>query len=487
MRRLNAVEYDNTLRELLGITSRPSTALPPDALGTVFFNDAAALAPLTPEHIEKLFSVSETAVREALERNRAGIVTCDPAGANRTACTREILTRIVGRAYRRPAEPTQIDRLLELSQQGADFDEGLRLALRAVIGSPSFLYRTVAASGSTESALDPFELASQLSYFLWSTSPDASLYAQASSGQLTQERVLRLEVARMLKDPRGRALVDHFAVQWLGLDRLASFTPDAAAFPDFSDALRSDMLTETDRLFRDILDQDRAAMTVLSADYTFVNERLARHYGISGVTGPDFRRVPLAGLPRKGLLTHASILATTSHPDGTSIPRRGTWVRTNLLCQPPPPPPKDVPATPVPPGFQGTRRQLVEMHRADPACAGCHSLIDPLGFGLENYDLVGRYRLEEQGAAIDNEGMLPDGRRFRGALELVALLESDVQYRRCVASKVLTYALGREVTDADACTIDQVAKAVGAGSWSDVITAVALSSPFRMQAQGGQR
>ena len=340
-------------------------------------------------------------------------------------------------------------------------------------------------------AISDWELASRLSYFLWSSMPDDKLFALARSRKLHEAANLDVQVKRMLKDDKARALVDNFALQWLQLRNLKSFAPDPARFPSFDEALRTSMQRETESVFEYVIREDRSVLELLSADYTFVDERLAKHYGIDGVTGAEFRKVSLKDSPRGGLLTEASVLAVTSNPTRTSPVKRGKWVLENLLGTPPPPPPANVePLKDDKPGAEltGTLRQRLEQHRANPSCASCHDRMDPLGFGLENFDAVGAWRTADGKEPIDASGVLPGGKSFQGPAELKAvLLSRKEQFARCLAEKVLTYALGRGIERSDHCAVDGIVRELAAGDYkfSVLVLAVVKSEPFQKRLPQG--
>jgi Protein of unknown function (DUF1592)/Protein of unknown function (DUF1588)/Protein of unknown function (DUF1585) len=294
-------------------------------------------------------------------------------------------------------------------------------------------------------ALGPFELASRLSYFLWSSMPDQELLRAAEQGTLRKPEVLRAQTLRMLADPKTSRFVQNFAGQWLTIRVLEKHVPDFYKYPQFDNYLRMSMVRETEMFFENIIHEDRSILEFLDADYTFVNEYMAKYYRIDGVTGPEFRKVSLAGTPRRGLLGQASILTASSYANRTSVVLRGKWILENLLNAPPPPPPANVPdledAKVAP---DATLRQRMEAHRTNAICAGCHGRMDPLGFGLENYDAIGNWRTKEGKSTIDASGTLPDGRTFNGPVELAKLLRSEHDaFVRCLAEKMLTYALGR--------------------------------------------
>ena len=364
---------------------------------------------------------------------------------------RELLAAFARRAYRRPVTPTEVERLMKLYElgrkHGETFEGSVLPALKAVLISPHFLFRgELQPEPDNPKAVHPvneFALASRLSYFLWSSMPDEELFTLAERGQLRKH--LEAQVRRMLNDPRSRALVENFAGQWLQLRNLALVQPDRKLFPAFDAKLRAAMQRETELLFEHVVREDRSVFEFLTADYTFVNERLAKHYGLAGVTGEEFQRVSLRGQPRAGVLTHASILTLTSNPTRTSPVKRGKWVLENLLATPPPPPAPNVPELDDQKQLTGPLRQRMEQHRANPTCASCHTKMDAIGFALENYDGIGGFRALDAGTAIDPSGELGPADKFKGPVELAGLLarQKREDFLRCLTEKLLTYALGR--------------------------------------------
>ncbi|HJT32660.1 MAG TPA: DUF1592 domain-containing protein [Pirellulales bacterium] len=429
----------------------------------------------------------------ALPESHQKIIFCQPTGDNVRQCIDKILERFVTRAYRRPARPQEVERLAKFVEramaEGDSFERGIQLAVEAVLVSPHFLFRIESGRrGGRDGNNDPvqpindFQLATRLSYFLWSTMPDDELFRDAAAGTLRNN--LPAQANRMLRDAKSRALVDNFCMQWLEIRRLKTLTPDTKRFPGFDDELREAMLTETKLFFASIIDEDRSVLDLLDADYTFLNERLARHYGILRVTGPEFRRVQLTDRDRGGVLTQASVLTVTSNPTRTSPVKRGKWVLEQLLGAPPPPPPpgagelKDDEQV----ALTGSVRQRTEQHRANPACASCHALMDPLGFGLENFDAVGAWRDRDGAFFVDASGELTDGSKFKGPKELKAILRAKKDdFARCFTEKMLTYALGRGLEPYDKCAVDDIVAALAKDGYkfSMLIQQIVASDPFQ--------
>lgn len=387
-----------------------------------------------------------------------------PETTNETA--RAILTRFATRAFRRPPASAEMERLLGIATQafrdGEPFESAVGYALQAVLISPHFLFRgeiqPEPGNATLIHDLNDYELASRLSYFLWSSMPDETLFALAAEGKLRAQ--LEPQVRRMLADPRSDALVKNFGAQWLQIRNLATAIPAKEAFPDFDDELRTSLERETELFFANIMRENRSVLEFLDADYTFVNERLARHYGLPAVRGAEFQKVSLNGSARGGVLTQGSILTITSNPTRTSPVKRGKWILENILGTPPPPPPPDVPeldagkeAT-----LSGSLRQRMEQHREKPVCASCHARMDPIGFGFENFDGVGRWRDKDGTFDIDPAGKLVSGESFGGpaGLKKILLGTKRPEYLRCLSEKMLTYALGRGLEFYDQCAIDRM-------------------------------
>lgn len=411
------------------------------------------------------------------------------ANLSQRDAAREIITRFAGRAFRRPVrheEANQFLKLYDLAEKEEErYEKRVRLALQGVLVSPHFLFRMEfdppGAKPQAGYAITEYELASRLSYFLWSSMPDDDLLRLAGQGKLRQN--LDAQVHRMMKDPKSSAFVQNFAGQWLTLRNLQTIAPDRKLFPMFTDGLRDAMLRETELFFEAIMREDRSILDFIDADFTFVNGTLAKHYGISGVNGNEFQRVKLPP-GRGGLLTQASILTLTSNPTRTSPVKRGKWVLEQLLGTPPPPPPPDVPdlVEDAKAELSGSLRQRMEQHRVNPNCAICHNKMDPLGFAFENFDAIGRWRAKDGQFDIDPSGILPDGRAFKGPDELKRILKSQKDLLgRCLTEKMLTYALGRGLEYYDACAVNDVLKALTKGNYrfSTLVVEIVKSDPFQ--------
>ena len=429
--------------------------------------------------------------------SRDRIFVCRPASpdaGDEAACAREIFSTLARRAYRRPVTERDLAVLLDFYAQGraeGGFEAGIELGLRRLLASPAFLFRMAqdpaGVAPGTPYRVPDLELASRLSFFLWSSIPDDELLDVAAAGTLHRPEVLEAQTRRMLADPRADALVENFAGQWLYLRNVRALTPDEDRFPDFGEALRRSFQRETELFFASVLREDRSVLDFLTADYTFVDERLARHYGMPNVYGSHFRRVSLPDASRRGLLGQGSILAATAYPTRTSPVLRGKWVLENLLGTPPPLPPPDVPSLEETTGDGAARsmREAMEQHRSNPVCASCHRLMDPPGFALEQFDAVGRYRTRnEANAPIDASGVLPDGTVFEGAAGLrEALLGRPDLFVTTLTEKLLVYALGRGVEHHDAPAIRAITREAAADGhrFSSLILGVVKSPPFQMR------
>jgi hypothetical protein len=428
--------------------------------------------------------------------SRQRIFQCRPTrSADEPACAKTILSTLARGAYRRPVTDSELQDLLNFYQEGrtgGSFESGIEMALRALLASPDFLFRIerdpANIAPSTPYRISDLELASRLSFFLWSSIPDAELLDVAVAGRLQAPDVFERQVRRMLADPRANALVNNYAEQWLYLRNLESVSPDPRLFPDFDDVLRQAFRRETELFFESVVKEDRSMLDLLRADYTFVNERLAKHYGIPNVYGSRFRRVSLPPDSwRGGLLGQGSILTVTSYANRTSPVQRGKWVLENILGIPPAPPPPNVP--PLKDNGAGGKvlsmRERMVQHRANPVCASCHSLMDPIGLATENFDAVGSWRDKtEAGGPVDASGSLPDGSKFEGAVGLKkALLNRPELFIHTATEKLLTYALGRGLDYNDAPAVRAIVRAARSTDYrfSSIVFGIVNSAPFRMR------
>ncbi len=531
LRRLNRVEYDQTIRDLFGFDHdlKLANAFPADDVGEGFdrIGDVLAIPPIL---LEKYLAAAERALEEASgdprvwsrlmnpPRDIVPIHLRKPTFAVRSEPIKrigrpelvapvvedpevillrraqEILRAFSDRAFRRPATQAELARWVGLVEsarkEGDDFEEAIRFALKSILISPHFLFLVEELSDKNEvnpsRPIDEFALASRLSYFLTSGPPDDELYRLAVRGELRQGENLAMQARRLLRGERSSALVEGFILQWLQIRTLREATPDPERFSEFDESLRTAMIEETCRFARAIIQEDRSVLAFLNADFTFVNERLARHYAIPGVVGPEFRRVPLTGTNRGGVLTQASVLTVTSNPTRTSPVKRGKWVLDVILGMPTLPPPEGVEGfkavNGVPPS--GTIRQQMERHRLDPACASCHDRMDPIGFGLENFDAVGAWRRFEEGQPIDASGKLPAGDRFNGPIELREVLKSKGEsFIRSLTEKMLVYAIGRGLRPSDRCFVDEIVRKTrrDGDRFSSLVRAIVESPPFQMR------
>ena len=426
--------------------------------------------------------------------SRRRLFVCRPASSTpEDGCAAQIVRTLARRAYRRPPSDGDVARLMGFYREGrraGGFDAGIQMAVQRVLSSPKFLLRVEdepsGVSPGTPFRVGPLDLASRLSFFLWSSIPDDALLKVAEDGALREPAVLEAQVRRMLADPRAGALTTNFADQWLQLRNLQNLIPNSDAFPDFDDNLRQAFRRETQLLFDSIVREDRSVLDLLTADFTFVNERLAKHYGIPNVYGSHFRRVPVVAEERRGLLGHGSILTVTSHPTRTSPVVRGKWILDNLLGAPPPPAPPNVPA--LQENEEGvparTLREQIVAHRSNATCASCHRVMDPIGFSLENFDAVGAWRTRDAGSAIDASGELFDGTRVDGVVELrQALVARPEVFAEAFVEKLLIYALGRGLDARDMPVVRAVRREAARADYrlSAVVLAIVRSTPFQMR------
>jgi hypothetical protein len=492
IRRLNRAEYNNTIRDLLAIKFTPADDFPADDVGNGFDNMGDVLS-MPPILMEKYLAAADKIVEKTFADDAARKRVLEPAvpeAYKNDRKQRQILRAFGERAWRRPLTDDEVRRLetfVDLALRNGDTQQaGIGLAMRAALVSPHFLFRVEADPDPKDKdairTLNDWELASRLSYFIWSSMPDEELFAEARAGTLRTN--LEPQVKRMLNDPKSRGMVENFAGQWLQTRNLKTFQPDPKMFPTFNDRLRAAMLRETDLYFETVMREDRSVLEFIDSDYTFVNETLAAHYGISGVTGEEFRKVKLPDDRRGGVLTQASILSVTSNPTRTSPVKRGKFILDNILGTPPPPPPPGVEE--LKEGEQqelkGSLRQRMEQHRANPSCATCHQRMDPLGFGFENFDAIGGWRTRDGKHDIDPGGVLPTGQTFNGPAELrVILKQRPDDFAKCLADKMLTYALGRGTERYDRCAVEEIARAMKKNDYrfSTLVIEIVKSDPFQ--------
>lgn len=503
LRRLNRAEYNNTIRDLMGVDFSPAADFPLDEVGYGFDNIGDVLS-LSPILMEKYLAAAERIVSQAvlselpgcpslLSESRAHPFPKDLESARR------FLAVFVPRAYRRPASSEEIQRLLDLAanalEQNANLEESVGTAVQAALASPSFLYRweldPKVENGDSQSnlasgvrSLNPYEFASRLSYFLWSSMPDDKLFELAAAGTLLEPSVLEAQVRRMLVDPKAKSLASNFAGQWLQFRQIEAIAPDPELFPAFDEELRRAMRRESEIFFEAVMREDRSILEFLDADFTFVNARLANHYQIDGEFGAEFQRVRLnAQSMRGGILTQAGTLALTANPTRTSPVIRGKWVLEQILGTPPPPPPPNVGELEESreAAASASLRERLEIHRSQAECAVCHAKMDPIGFAFENFDAVGAWREFDGAFPIDASGELPDGRRFNGPKELIAILKTEEAFPRTVIEKMLTFALGRGLEYYDKCVTDEILAAAQKADFrfSALVVAIVMSDPFQ--------
>jgi hypothetical protein len=522
VRRLNRSEYNNTIQDLLGVTLKPADDFPADDTGDGFDTNADVLS-ISPILIEKYLAAAETVVEAAAKnpivwqqltskpaedfipfvlrgtppqrtdavKGQRFELTDDAAIASAAEIERTYyaMQAFADRAFRRPVSHVEMSRLMRFVEtalaNGDGAEAGFKLAVTAILVSPHFLFRVELdppAGSDSDHRLSDFELATRLSYFMWSSMPDEELFRLAASRKLVDARTLAGQVRRMLHDPKSRVLAENFAGQWLQTRALAEATRDPTRFPGFDDDLRRAMQQETELFIDHVVREDRSVLDLLTGEYTFVNDRLARHYGIAGIEGSHFRRVSLSGTGRAGLLTHASVLTVTSGPTRTSPVRRGKWVLENVLGTPPPPPPPGVDGLKdVGTGKPRTLREQLNLHRSRVECASCHARMDPIGFGLENFDAVGGWRDREGDMVVDASGTLPNGQTFRGPNELLTILaEKPTDFTRCFTQKLLNYALGRSLRPADRSSVDRIVRHAARNNYklSSLVIALVRSDPF---------
>ena len=497
--RLNNTEYNNTVRDLLGTTSAPASKFLAEE-GLSFDNVASALGMTGPQY-EAYFGAARDLMTEVAgsPAQLARIMTCTPTAAG-DSCARGIVEAFGFKVYRRPLEPAEIERAMKVFDaemtRSTSATEAMTLTVRAMLSAANFLYRIEYDQDPTSLTPHPlsgYELASRLSYLHWSSMPDDALFQAAKDGSLIGDATLQAQVDRLLADAKGAAFVESFGGQWLDIRKLITHSVTPQVFPSYTTALSDAMLQEGYLWFQEFVNQDHPLSDWFTTDYNYVNDALAQHYGITPPgSGAQLTRVSVTTDPRRGFLGLASFLTQTSFPSRTSPTLRGVWVISELLCSPPPPPPADVPklessATPEemtqPAGTENVRQRL-ERHRADGACKGCHAILDPIGLGLERYDGIGRYR-EAYGNndPIDPAGTLPDGTPFSGPEQLGQLVGQDPRFSACVASKLFTYALGREIEATDATPLQALE-----GRWTkrgqnfrNLLKEVVLSDAFRFR------
>ena len=487
LHRLSKLEYNNTVRDLLGTTSRPADEFPPDGGGGGGFDNNSATLFIPPVLMEKYLTAATQLIAETPIERLASVRPGEGVSVREAA--EKSFAAFLARAFRRPAEPQEVtalaDRVSALEKSGRSFDEAFREAVRVALVSPHFLFRVELPRGPQAHPLGDYELASRLSYFLWSSMPDDTLFSLAREGRLHEPEVLAAQTRRMLQDPKARALAENFAGQWLRVHELhTSAQPDRGQFPDFSPALRDAMVNEPIEFFHALLREGGNLLHLLDADYTFANEALAKIYGIEGINGDGFQRVALKDRTRGGVLTMGAVLTLTSYPRRTSPVLRGKWVLEEILGMPPPPPPPIIKSLPTSdrPRDGLTFRQQLEQHRKEENCAGCHRRMDPLGFGLENFDAIGRFRTMIREQPVDASGEMVTGEKFAGPAELkTILLARKSEFVRNFTARMFAYALNRGLEAPDVPLVRHTAKALAADGYriETLILEIVKSYPFQ--------
>jgi hypothetical protein len=492
LRRLNVAEYNNTVRDLLGTASTPADKFAGDNVADGFdtLGEALSFSDVLGQAVENAATTlaTELLARPATDPIRTKILVCAPTAANLSTCLTQIMTTFMKNAYRRPVTAAEVAGVVQLASaittSSGDVNRGLNAAFTRVLLSPYFMFHVElgAPNSAAPTNLNDYELASRLSYFLWSSMPDATLMQAADATMLSPAGApYSTQVDRMLADPKAQGLVDDFAGQWLWIREVSGVSPDPALFPTVDQALLDAIPQETGLFFKSLLTGAKPLSTLLLANYTFVNARLAKHYGLPG-GGTAFAQVPLpATSNRMGILGQETFLTTTSQPNRTSPVKRGEWILEQLLCDPPPAPPPNVPTLPpIVTGSGLTGRAYLEQHVQNPYCAGCHTSIDPIGFTLENFDAVGSYRTLDNGQAIDPSGQMPDGTKFNGLAEIAQWVAKDPRFPRCMTKQMMTFAIGRSFDSSQALAyVAGVAEPLASnGTWTQLVHSVAASQAF---------
>ncbi len=487
--RLSRLEYNNTIRDLLGVDTHPADTFPPDAGGGGGFDNNASTLFIPPVLMEKMLlattDIVAAAAPERIFHTRPGEGKDEPAAAKAS------IEWLGARAFRRPLDAEELMGLMGLYESqrkaGKSWEDGVRQAVRGLLVSPSFLFRAEQdRPGTGPQRISDWELAARLSYFLWSSMPDDALLAVAQSGKLHEPAILDREVRRMLADAKARTFTDNFASQWLRTKELAGVHPATDKYPEFTPALREAMSAEPLEFFHALVRENRSLGDCLDCDYTYANAELAKFYGLPELKGTGFQRVKVADGNRGGVVTMAGVLTLTSYPRRSSPVLRGRWVMEEILGSPPPPAPpmiKSLPTSDKPRNGQTFRQQL-EQHRNRPECASCHKTMDQLGFGLENFNPIGQWRATINDAPVDNSGELPSGQKFRGPLELTVLLaQRKDEFTRNLAERMMSYALGRGIEQGDWLAIRQISKAVATGGYKsqDLILGIVRSPQFNLR------
>jgi hypothetical protein len=484
IRKLNGQEIDNSLKDLLGLTASYAGSLPADSTDTNGFTNNAENLQLDADYMQAMMAIAEKATTDALKLTNSPFLQC-PQGQN-AACAKTQLLAFAKKAYRRPIKVEEESFILNpfsvAQTQGFSFQDSLGFAMQRILISPDFLYRSSFSGGVTPigQRLSPHELATRLAFYLWQSTPDQELLAAADQNMLGTEEEIRLQVKRLLKDPKADRFIRNFSNEWLGLQQLQAATRDG-----LTDQLKIDMHEETQRLMLAVLREDRSFMDVISADFSYVNQNLATLYGIPGITGTQFQKVDFKALqiPRRGLLTQASLLTLTSSPTVTKPVARGNRILNSITCNPPPPFPDGLTVTPLAdnPDTTLTIKERMAIHRQGTSCFACHQEMDPIGLGLENYDQVGRYRtVYASGRSVDASGVIRNY-SFNNGLELIDFISKQSEFKTCVMKKMMTYAIGRSMTSQDQCSLQYIGNEnITAGkTFTDLVMGVVMSPQFQ--------
>jgi hypothetical protein len=497
IRRLNVAEYDNTVRDLLGTAQTPAASTFPDDAPQIGFDNNGDLQTLSPAQFALYQQAAVALATEAMtvgSPQRAKLVTCDLSTG--TACAQTLITSFGLRAFRRPLSAAEVSTFVTLmataATAGATTDEQFQIVVQAMLESPNFLFRPELdpdPASLTPHVLNPYEMASRLSYMVYRSMPDQALFTAAANGALSQPADLQAQIERMIADPKG-VLAPTFATMWLGMGGVTTQQFDASQFPEFTPALANSMNAEVMDFFNEFLQKNEPVTQLLTANFSYLDSNLATLYGVPTPNGTGLVRATLTTPQRAGLLTMAGVLSVTSQPTRTSVVRRGAWVLGQLLCAPPPAPPPDVPPFPSD-MVSGSQKQILAMHRSNPACAACHDSMDNIGLAMENYDAVGAYRTTDNGVPIDASGMFTgaiaeptgaQGPSFTGAVQLAAAVAADPRFPSCVAQNALSYSIGRAIVPSDTPYLSAIATGSnGSLGMRDILMNVVASDTFRMR------
>lgn len=485
IRKLSRQEIDNSIKDLLGLSASYTDSLPFDSTDKNGFSNNAENMQLDVDYLQAMMALTEKAVTEALNQTNSPFLQC-PQGQN-AACAKGLILGFAKKAFRRPIKTEEETLILSsfstAQTQGFSFKDSMAFAMQRILLSPHFLYRS-SFSGDASSEgrkLSPHELATRLAYYLWQSTPDQQLLSAADQNLLKTEEEIKTQVQRLLKDAKADRFIRNFAKEWIGLQRLQAATRDG-----LTDQLKIDMREETERMILAILREDRSFLDVITADFSYVNQNLASLYGIPGITGPQFQKVDFKALqiPRRGLLTQASLLTLTSSPTSTKPVARGNQILNSITCNPPPPFPDGLTVTPLADTSNSnlTLKERMAAHRTGTTCYGCHQEMDPIGLGLENYDQVGRFRTAyPSGQSVDASGTFRNY-NFQTGLDLIDIIAQEDDFKTCVMKKMMTYAIGRSMTSEDQCSLEYLGKenVVTGKTFTDMVMAIVMSPQFQM-------